>query len=86
LSGFHPVEGVGEASLPKYSASPPPPKRKERKKKKGKGERERDGDRGGGREGGRYIYFGAAIQVISNPLVKLFLRALDKPQNTPQNT
>jgi hypothetical protein len=75
--GFHPVGGGG--SFPPKTPSFPP-KRKERKKKRGKGEKERE--REGGGEGGRgehvRIFFGAAIQVISNLLVKLFLRALDK--------
>jgi hypothetical protein len=78
VPGFHPVEGVGggEASLPKHPASPQ--KKKERKKLRKEGERE------GGR--GEHILFGAAIQVISNPLVYLFLRALDKTTEYPQTT
>jgi hypothetical protein len=39
------------------------------------------------RETGRGEYHnGAAIQMISNPLVKLFLRALDKTTEYHQNT
>jgi hypothetical protein len=49
-----------------------------------------NGERVGGREGGRergVICFGAAIQVIRSPLVKIFLRAsLDKTTEYPQNT
>jgi hypothetical protein len=71
LAGFHPVEGVGGSFPPKTPSFPP--KRKERKKKRGKGEREKGKERGRG----EHIFFGAAIQVISNPRVKLFLRALD---------
>jgi hypothetical protein len=65
----------GEASLPKHPASP------QKKREKG---RERETARGRERHMYMYIFFGAAI--YKYPLVKLFLRALDKITEYPQNT
>ncbi len=54
--------------------TPPPPPRE------GERERGREKERKGGR--GENILFGA-VKVISNPLVKLFLRTLDKTTEYP---
>ncbi len=55
---------AGGASLSKHPVSPPKRKRKRER-------REREREKGREREGGRgeHIFFGAVIQVISNPLV-----------------
>jgi hypothetical protein len=80
LPGFHPVEGVEEASHPASPPPPPPPppqKKREKKKREGRererGRREREREGGGGEY--MYIFFGGAIQVISNPLVKTFFKS-----------
>jgi hypothetical protein len=51
----------------------PSQKKREKEEKRKRRERKRKGGGGGGEY--IYIFFGAATQVISNPL---FLRALDK--------
>jgi hypothetical protein len=78
------VEGVG-GKLPSQNTQLPPPKGK---RKKGKEKKEREKERKG--EGGEYMYtcilFFGANPKLSNPLVKLFLRALDKTTEYPQST
>jgi hypothetical protein len=70
LSGFHPVEGVGGGSFPPKTHSFPPREKEETRERRERERRERLG---------KHIFFGAAIQVISNPLVELFLKALENP-------